>query len=94
MRFMAQIIRHDDGRRSDPFVTDMDKLREFVLTADLENNKDDYVLLIGTVDENNELKVNNSPLVSINTMTEMFEMQAERRDLMEEATHQEQTYSE
>ena len=70
-RFMIQIINHENGYRSEPFLTDWDGLRT-ALKASEENGptEDDYILLVAVM-RDEETIIPQAPLITIKSFLEM-----------------------
>lgn len=66
-QFLVQMLSAENGNRSQPFVTDIDKLAMVLRHSDL--NHDDYIIVIARVDDTEEEQFDwvTSPVFTIRT---------------------------
>ena len=66
-QYLVQMLSAKNGSRSEPFVTDIDKLAVTLRHSDLDH--DDYIIVIAAVDDTNEEQFDwvKSPVFTIRT---------------------------
>ena len=66
-QFLVQMLSAENGSRSEPFVTDIDKLAMVLRHSDL--NHEDYIIVIAAIDDTNEEQFDwvKSPVFTIRT---------------------------
>lgn len=75
-KFLVQMIAHKNGSRSEPFITSLDDLK-----TDLENSDktdpENYVLLVGTVDNDGNVDICGAPLFPVKSLLQMDQLPQE-----------------
>jgi len=71
-RFMIQIINHENGYRSEPFLSDWDGLRKSLKEAEENDGPKgkDYILLVAVL-RDEETIIPQAPLITVDTFMEM-----------------------
>lgn len=70
-KFLFQMIRKDDGSRSDPFAGDWDQLHDALSKTELD--QEDYILLVAIVDpdDDTQMVIPNTPLITVKSFLEI-----------------------
>lgn len=71
-RFMIQIINHQTGYRSEPFLANWDELREVLTDSEKEGGPvgKDYILLVAVM-RNEETIIPQAPIITIDSFMAM-----------------------
>lgn len=66
MKYVIQLINHEDGTRTEPFVVEIKDLVQNLLKSTLP--RENLILCVGYVpEENNEMQISGNPLMTIDT---------------------------
>lgn len=79
MKYVVQLINHEDGTRTEPFVTEVKKLVETLMESTLP--RENIILCVGYIpDDDNEMQISGNPLMTIKSFLEannIIEVQSE-----------------
>ena len=95
MKFVLQLIQHQTGQRSEPFIATQEELVK-VLEEYEEKDPQDFILTVGYIkDEESGMMISGNPLITIQTFLATFSPEAiqallDKQDELDNLTADEQ----
>lgn len=72
MKYMIQLINHENGERTQPVAVSLEEFKRVLRDAELnEDQMKDYVLLVGSIDDDNNMNVIGTPIFTVKSLLEL-----------------------
>lgn len=75
MKFLYQLIDHETGSRSKPFMGDWDEMAQAFKEHKEKIDSEDYILLVATINEDSpeeQMQIPTAPIITVQTFLDMY----------------------